>query len=86
MSRPIIWTSLSCEALESALNVFPGTLILVSHDRYLVNSLAERIIHLNGNGEYHCFEGTYREFEAQSVKQVLLRNARILAKVTESRC
>jgi ATP-binding cassette subfamily F protein uup len=44
-------------------------LILVSHDRYLVNSLAERIIHLNGNGEYLCFEGTYREFEAQSVKQ-----------------
>jgi ATP-binding cassette subfamily F protein 3 len=59
----------SCEALESALSVFPGTLILVSHDRYLVNSLAERIIHLNGNGKYLCFEGTYREFEAQSVKQ-----------------
>jgi ATP-binding cassette subfamily F protein 3 len=59
----------SCEALESALRVFPGTLILVSHDRYLVNSLAERIIHLNGKGEYVYFEGTYREFEAQSAKR-----------------
>jgi ATP-binding cassette subfamily F protein 3 len=57
----------SCEALEAALKVFPGTLILVSHDRYLVNSLAERIIHLDGTGEYHYFEGTYREFEGQSV-------------------
>jgi len=60
----------SCEALESALKAFPGTLILVSHDRYLVNSLAERIIHLNGKGEYHYFEGTYREFEAQSAKHL----------------
>jgi ATP-binding cassette subfamily F protein 3 len=59
----------SCEALESALQAFPGTLILVSHDRYLVNSLAERIIHLDGTGKYYYFEGTYREFEAQSAKR-----------------
>ena len=56
----------SCEALESALKEFTGTLILVSHDRYLINSLAQKIIYLNGAGEYQYFEGTYQEFEAHS--------------------
>ncbi len=36
----------SCEALESALIAFPGTIIAVSHDRYFVNSIATRIIEL----------------------------------------
>ena len=36
----------SCEALESALLAFPGTIIAVSHDRYFMNSIATRIIEL----------------------------------------
>jgi ATP-binding cassette subfamily F protein 3 len=37
----------SQEILESALQEFPGTLLLVSHDRYLVNRLASRIWHVH---------------------------------------
>jgi ATPase subunit of ABC transporter with duplicated ATPase domains len=33
----------SREALEEALDDFPGTLLVISHDRYLINRLANRI-------------------------------------------
>ncbi len=36
----------SAEALETALVVFPGTIIAVSHDRYFINRIATRIIEL----------------------------------------
>jgi ATP-binding cassette subfamily F protein 3 len=59
----------SCEALESSLKAFPGTVILVSHDRYLLSHLAERIIYLDEKGGYIHFEGTYKEFEDQSTSR-----------------
>ncbi len=37
----------SCEALESSLIAFPGTIIAVSHDRYFINKVATRIIELD---------------------------------------
>jgi ATP-binding cassette, subfamily F, member 3 len=54
----------SCEALEAALQDFPGTLIMVSHDRYLLNKLADQILWLDGNGNWTLFDGTYAEFES----------------------
>src|SRR5699024_3594173 len=33
----------SCEALEDALMGYDGTLLVVSHDRYLINKLADKI-------------------------------------------
>jgi ATP-binding cassette subfamily F protein 3 len=33
----------SQEALQNALDVFPGTVLLVSHDRYLIEALAEQV-------------------------------------------
>ena len=38
---------MSREALESALDEFSGTILIVSHDRYLVNKLATRIIEID---------------------------------------
>ena len=37
----------SCEALESALTAFDGTIVAVSHDRYFINKIATRIIELD---------------------------------------
>lgn len=39
---------MSREALEDALGEFAGTVIIVSHDRYLVNKLATRIFEIDG--------------------------------------
>ncbi len=40
----------SCEALETAMTAFSGTIIAVSHDRYFINSIATRIIELRPEG------------------------------------
>lgn len=40
----------SREALEEALLSYEGTVLLISHDRYFLNKIAERIIELKNNG------------------------------------
>lgn len=40
----------SCEALENALLGYDGTLFIISHDRYLINKLADRLYRLTPNG------------------------------------
>ena len=54
----------SCEALEEALQDFPGTVIMVSHDRYLLNKLVDQILFLDGESNCTSFDGTYEEFAA----------------------
>ena len=49
------------EILQEVLQSYAGTILLVSHDRYLVNRLATQIWELR-NGRLHVFKGTYREF------------------------
>ena len=41
---------MSCEALENALLGYDGTLFIISHDRYLINKLANRLYRLTSNG------------------------------------
>ncbi len=51
----------SIEALNSALENYPGTLIFVSHDREFVSSLATRIIELTPHGIVD-FNGSYEDY------------------------
>ena len=51
----------SIEALNLALENYPGTLIFVSHDREFVSSLATRIIELGADGVTD-FSGTYDDY------------------------
>ncbi len=46
------------EVLEDALAEFAGTIILVSHDRYLINKVASRVVELSPEGA-RSFEGNY---------------------------
>ncbi len=52
---------MSREVLEDALFQYDGTIICVSHDRFLVNKLATRILILE-NGNLSSFEGSYDEY------------------------
>ena len=40
----------SREALEDALSGYEGTMLIVSHDRYFINKLANRVLHLTHDG------------------------------------
>ena len=51
----------SIEALNLALENYPGTLIFISHDREFVSSLATRIIELTTDGVID-YSGTYDEY------------------------
>ncbi len=48
----------SCEALEAALSDYEGTLLAVSHDRYFINKLANKIYFLDKSGTT-LFDGNY---------------------------
>lgn len=48
----------SKEVLESALLDYEGTLLFISHDRYFLNKMAERIVELTPTGTEH-FLGNY---------------------------
>ena len=51
----------SIEALNLALDNYPGTLIFVSHDREFVSSLATRVIELSATG-INNFSGSYEDY------------------------
>lgn len=51
----------SKEALDSAVKNYEGTVILVSHDRYFLNKVADKIIELTPNGVF-CYNGNYDEY------------------------
>ena len=56
----------SQEVLESVLEDYSGTILLISHDRYLVDALATQIWEVNPNeGELISFKGTYSEMRAE---------------------
>lgn len=56
----------SIEALNLALEHYPGTLIFVSHDREFVSSLATRVIEIK-NQQLIDFQGSYDEYLAQQL-------------------
>ncbi|HLY27166.1 MAG TPA: ABC-F family ATP-binding cassette domain-containing protein [Aggregatilineales bacterium] len=49
------------EVLQEVLENFEGTILLVSHDRYLVDRLATQIWNLEG-GHLQVFDGDYQQF------------------------
>src|SRR5438067_5710609 len=50
----------SREALEAALDAFPGTVLLVSHDRALLDAIAESTLAIE-DGTLHAYDGGWAE-------------------------
>lgn len=48
--------------LEDYLNSFSGIVIAVSHDRYFLDNIADRILELDGNGHVTQYEGGYTDY------------------------
>lgn len=49
------------EAVEQALDEFDGTIIFVSHDRYLLNKIADRILEIRADGT-EMYEGRFEYY------------------------
>ncbi len=56
------------EVLEKALQDFDGTLLFVSHDRYFINQLANKIVEIK-NGNAQVYEGDYNYYLNEKTKQ-----------------
>ena len=47
--------------LEEFLENFPGVLMVVSHDRYLLDKMSDQLFIMEGNGSVKIFNGNYSE-------------------------
>jgi ATP-binding cassette subfamily F protein 3 len=69
------------EVLEAALMDYEGTLLFISHDRYFLNKMAERIVELHPEGTEH-YLGNYDDYVEK--KQELEEIAREAAEARQS--
>ncbi len=56
------------EWLQNWLDHYEGALVLITHDRYVLDRITNRMIEIN-NGEARKYSGNYREFLQQKVEQ-----------------
>lgn len=70
------------ELLEAVLADYPGTLILISHDRAFINQVVTSVLVYEGNGQFNEFVGGYDEYKThqltrreQQVKSPVLKRS-----------
>ena len=64
----------SRDVLEDALNAFPGTIVLITHDRYLIRSVATAIGEVNG-GTATLYPGDFEYYAAKRGLDIETRGA-----------
>ena len=57
-------------ALEEALLDFPGSAMVISHDRWFLDRIATHILSYEDDGSVYFFEGNYTEFEEDRKKRL----------------
>jgi ATP-binding cassette subfamily F protein 3 len=53
----------ACDSLEEALRGFPGTVLVVSHDRWFLNRVTDMLIVFNGKGDVEVVHGNWDIYE-----------------------
>jgi ATP-binding cassette subfamily F protein 3 len=73
------------EALEEALDDYEGTLLFVSHDRYFISRLANKLLVL-GDGTAEFLEMTYQEYEEKNQeKETEIKTVKVEKKAAQPR-
>jgi ATP-binding cassette subfamily F protein 3 len=73
--------------LEDWLTSFPGTLLMISHDREFLDAIIDRVLHIE-NRAIHAYSGNYSQFEEKRAEELALqrvlqaRQARRVAEIT----
>ena len=60
--------------LERWLQNYPGTLVLISHDRDFLDPIVNRIVHVE-NQQLNEYTGNYSSFETQRAQKLILQQA-----------
>lgn len=61
---------MTLNVLEEYLKAFPGCLIVVSHDRFFLDKIAEHLFVFNGNGDIKDFPGNYTIYRDWALRNV----------------
>jgi ATP-binding cassette ChvD family protein len=56
-------------ALESAIEAFPGTIMVISHDRWFLDRIATHMLAFEGDSKVLWFDGNYTEYEEDHKKR-----------------
>lgn len=56
--------------LAQLINEYQGTMLVITHDRYLLNHCFNKILHLE-NGDLQEFDGTYSEYRCSILREKL---------------
>ena len=60
--------------LEDWLKAFPGTLMMISHDREFLDSIVDRILHIE-NRTIRAYTGNYSQFEQKRTQELALQQS-----------
>lgn len=71
------------EVLENALSDYDGTLLFVSHDRYFINQLANKIVVVQ-DGKAKIYEGNYSYYLDEKAKQAQIQEAVAKTETTQT--
>jgi ATPase subunit of ABC transporter with duplicated ATPase domains len=66
--------------LEENLEVFPGTVAIVSHDRYFLNRVCDYIFAFEGNGAITISTGNYDDYIGKKMDPMLVKSYREMIK------
>ncbi|HLK26036.1 MAG TPA: energy-dependent translational throttle protein EttA, partial [Caulobacteraceae bacterium] len=58
------------QALESALEDFPGCAVVISHDRWFLDRLATHILAFEGDSHVQWFEGNFESYEEDKKRRL----------------
>jgi ATP-binding cassette ChvD family protein len=58
------------QALESALEDFPGCAVVISHDRWFLDRLATHILSFEGDSHVEWFEGNFEAYEEDKKRRL----------------
>ena len=57
-------------ALETALESFPGCVVVISHDRWFLDRIATHVLAFEGDSQVRWFEGNFSDYEVWRKKEL----------------
>jgi ATP-binding cassette ChvD family protein len=57
-------------ALENAIEIFPGCVVVISHDRFFLDRLATHILAFEGDSHVEWFEGNFEAYEEDKKRRL----------------